>query len=103
MIIINMTKYDIRVKQGEGWLSFPREENYLTLIKKEEILFQENGIDYHEITFTLKGHLKDEEEGVFYIVTRPIKDALKDRKDLLLMGKKILKDNKLIGFKNFII
>ncbi len=102
MKIINKTPHDIKLFLKDGSIKLFKTEGVIrTTVESMKV----DNIGEYEIYKNKYGAVNDlppYEEGTYYIVSRIVAEACKDRNDLLLVNDTVRdEDGKIIGCKSF--
>lgn len=101
--IINLTPHALNIKTSDGAvLNLPPSGDVARVTTSKQLVFNldsgnnDTFIQVHDVTFGDVTGLPDAVDGVFLIVSRIVKNAVPDRKDVLVPGAPIRNDDGVI-------
>lgn len=102
--LINTTPHTVDIVTDDLRISIPPSEKPLRLKEEDETLsFSPFGISFKKRKFSLPKDFPPEKEGVYYIVSLPVKFHFSDRKDFIVPDTIRDENNRIIGCKGFIL
>jgi len=105
--IINKTPHEVVLVEetGEVIQTFPKSENPIRLLEETDRIGTIEGIPLSKTKMTaVKNTLPEEQEGIFYIVSRAVQEAYPNRKDLLIPNESVRDESgRIVGCKSLAV